>query len=405
MQAFEPAKLSRQILTSCFAAACIGFLLVNMVASKAVANFDGGICREMFDEKQYNQPYYGTWCWWLTKAFVDQEKTPDVILLGSSQMNTAVLATDAQEAQEAVDLLTHRRVNALERRLFTIGASDPRVFNAAIAGAVASDYYMAAKALIAGANKPKIVIIGVSPRDFIDNKLPSASSTEAFRFFSRFVDTGKLTAIAYPDIFARINAQVSLTFEKMPLRQLHGLVDNFLVAQKAEEPKNASKNQLLAAVLNTAQLVKPGEWMIPANIPPMFDDNSDDYIRRYHNPNPASYPIQLAFLNDLLNWLNKENIKVLVVAMPTLPENRQLLPNEFWSDYRLKLSRLCQNNGAYWVDVSHCSDFEKSDYGDYVHLNASGGAKILDVFSEGIAKRQDLMAAIKEQRGSLASRP
>lgn len=407
MQAFEPAKLSRQIITSCFVVAAIGFALVNLVVGRTVGASDGRICREMFNEKEYHQPYYGSWAWWLVKEYVEQKQSADVVVLGSSQINTAVLATDAHESQQVIDTLTHREITSLERRLNdAVSGGNLKAFNAAIAGSVASDYYMVARALFGGYAKPKLVIIGVSPRDFIDNQLPVASATEPFRYFSQFVDTGKLTQLAYPDPIARINAQLGMTFDKLPLRQVHSMVDTYLMSQKKEDTKKHSGNALLAAVSNAAQVVKPGEWMIPANMPPIYVDNSYEYVKRYKDPNPPNYPIQLAFFDELLSWLNKENIKVLVVGMPTRPENRALLPTIFWSNYRLTLNGLCERNGAHFVDVSHCNDFEKSDFVDTVHMNAAGGAKILDVFAESIAKRKDLFAAIKLQDATgIASRP
>lgn len=403
MQAFDH-KLTRQIIGSCFVVAALAFLVVNLVVGKVVGKSDGRICREMFNEKEYHQPFYGSWCWWLTKEYVDTQPSPDVVVLGSSQINTAVLATDAHESQQVIDTLTHREITSLERRLNDVSGGNLKAFNAAIAGSVASDYYMVAKALFGGYAKPKLVIIGVSPRDFIDNQLPVASATDPFRFFSQFVDTGKLTELAYPDPITRLNAQIALTFDKLPLRQVHSIVDTYLLGQKKDETKKHSGNALLAAVSNAAQVVKPGEWMIPANMPPIYVDNSYEYVKRYKDPNPPTYPIQLAFFDELLSWLAKENVKVLVVGMPTRPENRALLPPAFWSNYRITLKALCERNGAYFVDNSHCSDFEKSDFVDTVHMNASGGAKILDVFAEGIAKRQDLLAAIKDGTG-IASRP
>lgn len=405
MQGFEPAKLSRQVITSCFVVAALAFLVVNLVVGKTVGASEGRICRELFSEKEYHQPGYGSWAWWLTKEYVDAKTPADVVVLGSSQINTAVLATDAHESQQVIDTLTHREINSLEKRLNkTVGDGHLKVFNAAIAGAVASDYYMVAKALFGGYSKPKLVVIGVSPRDFIDNELPVASATAPFHYYSQFVDTGKMTQLAYPDPIARLNAQLAMTFDKLPLRQVHSIIDTYLLGQKKDEPKKHSESALLAAVSNAAQVVKPGEWMIPANMPPIYVDNSYEYVKRYRDPNPPNYPIQLAFFDELLSWLAKENVKVLVVGMPTRPENRQLLPPAFWSTYRLTLNNLCQRNGAYFIDVSHCNDFEKCDFVDTVHMNASGGAKILDVFAEGIVKRQDLLAAIK-QDASIASRP
>lgn len=406
MPAFDPAKFSRQLFTSCFAVAIIAFIVVNVFVGKTVGSADGHISRDMFSEKEYHQPFYGSWAWWMAKKYVDQESTPDVVVLGSSQINTAVLATDAHEEQKVIDSLTHREITSLARRLNnTVGGGNLKAFNAAIAGSVASDYYMVAKALFDGYAKPKLVIIGVSPRDFIDNQLPVASATEPFRFFSQFVDTGKLTELAYPDPVTRVNAQLGMTFDKLPLRQVHSMVDTFLRGQKKEVAEH-SKNALLAAVSNAAQVVKPGEWMIPANMPPIYVDNSYEYLKRYKDPNPPTYPIQLAFFDELLSWLNKENVKVLVVGMPTRPENRNLLPPIFWSNYRATLQGLCESNSAYFVDISGCNDFEKSDFVDTVHMNASGGAKLLDVFAEGIAKRNDLLAAITGKNATgIASRP
>lgn len=332
----------------------------------------------------------------MAKGFLDQKMPPDIVLLGSSQMNAAARAGDAKLMNRAVDCVLHREVYSLETALENAGLPRNNVVNCSLDGAMASDYWMTARALLTDDHKPKIVILGVSPRDFIDNKLVSASSTEPFRFFSRYVDSGKLSQLAYPDPLARLNAQLEWSLNSLPTRTLHSSIEALLSSNQLRGDKPQTQ-EVLGVVRDSQMMVKPGEFMEPAKTEGFWVDNSHEYIGRYKNSSPPCYPIQISFFKEFLGMMRDQNVQVLVLGMPTLAQNRNLLSDQFWNSYRNQISSICRDYNASWLDISASPDFDASDFIDTVHVNSKGGDKIFAVMAEKLGSDANLDKALKSK--------
>jgi hypothetical protein len=354
--------------------------------------------RSSFAESNYLSPMYGTWTWWMARSFVREEAPADVVLLGSSQVNSPSWAADALLTQKPVDCLDHREVFALEHALKSalVLAHSPKVMNCAVQGGMASDYYMIERTLFQEGHKPKVVVLCVSPRDFIDNKLAAASATEPFRFFSRFMDAGKLAQLAYTDPVARFFAALDNVTSRVPLRRLNELIANrFASLQEAEKKSGPKRGEELAqAISNGHQQVKLGEWVVPADMKSVFVDNTAEYRQRYANPKPASYQIQITFFRELIQDLHARGCTVLVVQMPTTPGNRALLPQSFWHEFRGSLQSICRDSGSQWADLSEDADFQKQDYLDTVHLNGRGGLKFFNKLAATISGDKKATSAL-----------
>jgi hypothetical protein len=339
---------------------------------------------------------------WTAKAFVRQTQAPDVVLMGSSMMGSATFAADANVLQEALDFVKHRRGATLERDLDKRLGGHIHVFNWALGGAMVSDAYMISKSLFRDNLKPKMVVLGVGPRDFMDNSLSCAGITEPFRFFSRFVDTGRLTGTALPEFFARMEYEVN---KKFPLRKVGMDWQSALASKSQTNGTQKSQDQLLQAISATGD-VSPGDWVIPANMPDIFKDNSKEYQRRFANPNPPGYAGQIEFFKEFISYLKSNDIDVLVVGMPTLWPNRALLPESFWSQWRGTVGSICRENNVQFVDWTDSSNFAIADFLDTVHMNAQGGKKFFDLLADKIAGSPQYVAALegKNQARSLADR-
>jgi len=93
--------------------------------------------------------------------------------------------------------------------------------------------------------------------------------------------------------------------------------------------------------------------------------------------------------------MQQEDIKVLVVGMPSLPMNRALLPDSFWQEFRGQLLATTKAHGAEWLDLTDSTAFEKSDFLDTVHLNASGGEKLFALMAANIHDRDSLASSLR----------
>lgn len=320
------------------------------------------------------------WSWWLARGFL-MNPGADVVVFGSSQMGSAQATADAKYLNRWVDVITHRRISYLEHELSVRNAEGKPalVVSLAMPGAVISDEWLMTAALFTQSTKPRTVVITVAPRDFIDDTLPSPTSTDQFKFFSPFSDLGKLEADAYDDPWLRLDAT---------LRQLPGRVAGTRLQEslKPDKPATTAKAaDVLQAVTAVATDPSPEQWVVPPQMPDTWTDNTMEYKHRFRGPNMAHYRHQMAFFTDWLERLRREHIKTIIVAMPSMEMNRALLPQSFWTKFRSDLQGQCRLNKCAWLDLSDSAEFQKSDYLDTVHLNARGAEKLMPALAKQIA--------------------
>jgi hypothetical protein len=320
-----------------------------------------------------------------------------VVLFGSSLVASATFSADAQHLQQVRDCVLNRDGAAFASDLSKSLGRPVRVFNSALGGAMISDAYMYSQAMFQSGMKPKVVIVGIAPRDFIDNGLPGASATEPFRFCSKFVDLGNLKDHATSDFFAKMGWVID---KELPLsrlkRNLLGEPSNESVVEEKAKADSSVGNKVLQAISAIEGEQKPGVWLIPANMPPIFQDNMKEYINRYKNPNPPIYKDQIAFFEAFLANMRDNDIKVVVVQMPLLAPNRSLLPDTFWKSYDQKIATLCKEYDAHFENWADSDYFVVDDFLDTVHMNASGGLKFYSRLSSVLNEDSSCVVALKQ---------
>ncbi|CAN5452528.1 hypothetical protein BH10CYA1_BH10CYA1_26780 [soil metagenome] len=399
---YESLKKSekKQTLLECRTlSAFLLFVVVNIAISFVVPH-PAKVVDEAFIQASTSEArQQGKWTWWITRNYLGRRTAPDIALMGSSQMGSATFAADAHTLNQVLDCVTHRSGSTLEKEIFDRTGKRIDTYNFAMGGSMASDAYMISKALFKGDKKPKMVVVGVSPRDFIDNTLPSVSSTEPFTFFAPFVELGELTNIAFPDVLAEANFIVK---QNLPLERIHEAAD--AAAKKYQQeaptkmtaiPKASEHRTLLRAVLGSVDEVRLNEWLIPATIPAwIFEDNTKEYLNRFKNCRPPIYKAEKAFFNEFLANMDALHIPVLVVGMPSLAANRTILPNDFWTEFRGDIDGMCKAHNAKWVDNTDNPNFVMTDYLDTVHLNASGGTKIFSAIAKSIVADPEMVSVV-----------
>src|SRR5271156_2210850 len=93
------------------------FLLLNAAVWIWLGPASAPLTAATMSESNFTSPMYGTWTWWMVRGFLRQERPADVVLLGSSQVNSPSWAADAHLTSTPVDCLEHREVTTLERSL------------------------------------------------------------------------------------------------------------------------------------------------------------------------------------------------------------------------------------------------------------------------------------------------
>jgi hypothetical protein len=143
--------------------------------------------------------------------------------------------------------------------------------------------------------------------------------------------------------------------------------------------------------------VRQGQWRVPAEPPYVFIDNTREYLRRYKNPNPPCLAGEKAYFHALLTFLKQEDIKVVVVGMPSLQSNRDILPPTFWSQFKNYLQTETVASGGSFIDLFSDKRFESHDFLDTVHLNRWGGGKLIAVLAQELAKNSEITAVLGNQ--------
>jgi hypothetical protein len=85
----------------------------------------------------------------------------------------------------------------------------------------------------------------------------------------------------------------------------------------------------------------------------------------------------------------------MVVSLPLTPQNRALLPQQFWTLYRDRLRQLCCQSDAHWLDLSQSTAFGQHDYSDCVHLNGFGGMKLCREVAFGVTACKPVLEVLK----------
>ena len=351
--------------------------------------------------------------WWLARSYMTAEQQPEIVLCGSSQIG-GLQAADARILNKPIDFVENHHCDVLERDLKNALGVKPYVFLSALPGAMVSDHFAIAKSLFSAHGKPALLVLTVSPRDFIDNTLPGAGATEPYRFFSSHCDLSAYSDLAYNDPWSRFTHLVS---SEIPLRRLTLAVDD--ASKKWSEQNQAASvgtadgatsqssvdtsSQQVKFVMGGYQgNIRPGEAVLYPSSLKIFVDNVNDYKKRYRNTHPANYEAQMTYFKNYLSYLNDQGVRVLVVGMPLTEMNRTILPNDFWQEFRGRLMLSCGGAGAEWLDLSENPDFTVSDFVDSVHLNADGGIKLAAKIAARVATTPELAAALSHKAPSVA---
>lgn len=414
----------RKLFTSRTLAALVLFVVANIFIFGQFANHDKELTVQILTDNPNEKRQEGRWVWWVSRNYLKDHPDAEVALMGSSQMSSAVYSAECNYLNKDVDCVTDKKSEKLSDMLGSRLGVNPKTYVFAMGGAMASDHYLLAKSLFTKKHKPKLVVVGLNPRDFIDNTMSSVSSTEPFYFLAPYVNLGELANCAFKDPIERLEWAINdhlpimatgrIIKEAIPKlsKNLSNLVALSLTGKEipdaveekvTEKPNNIAQKEekttvdILNAVYGKQSEVKPGTWVLPPQKSYAFLNNMHEYERRYKDPYPATYTPQKKFFKAFLKHLKDENIEVLVLGMPSLWPNRELLPDQFWSDFRNFISSSCSEYGATFVDLSNKDKrFNNRCYLDTVHLNQKGGAKLLEDIANQITKSKRLAQSLKQ---------
>lgn len=351
-----------------------------------------------------NQYPYHSWTSWALDGFVAQKQAPNMVFMGSSLMLVPIDGVDADVYNKKIDGAEHHASEYFEE-VFSKAAGTPiKTYNFSLPGEMPSDAYLITKWLLSqsSAQKPEAIVFGVGPRDFMDNLLPSAASTDPYRFLTRFVSVAPVASLAMPGWSERFNYElgrsnyfygnrtdICMLFNQYASAAINAILpktkpmDPTLVHQLLPEykPFALEKEQAFFRPPSAAELAS-------------FTDNLEEYRKRYKKLNMATFHTQMNFITRAIQAAKEQGIHVVLVAMPITDLNRELISDSAWALYQKSIHELATTSGATLVDFSESSCFNRKDFSDTVHLHARGGRKFLDLLAERLVDDQALLTAL-----------
>ncbi len=343
--------------------------------------------------------------------------TPDVVLFGSSLMMIPTTCAEADFQGKIIDPVLEPYSNKLSQLLKSRGRAFQRCFNFAMPGAVISDHYLVSKALFKENQRPRLVVLGITLRDFMDCGVDSVAATPAYNYFHRYLSEAELDELvktgqggAWQNRDYLVNKWLYIYGRRLELQKLvqtaaSRTTTDALQALKlpmAAKPalsyeelckprENSLKNQKdNIDALMAAQEVKPGNFLILPNMQLPWQDNTREYKKRFAHKNEAVFKGQMACLDKLLALNESLGIETLIVNMPVTPMNMKLMPRGSYERYNAALNTVAQTRQVKVLDLN--GSFDMSCFRDTVHMNGKGGAALLNSIAAALSedKREQL---------------
>ncbi len=357
----------------------------------------------IFRADAYDNPAHNL-VWWKVQGYRSLTTAPDVVLMGSSLMYRVTTCGEAHYRQEPVDPTIDHQVKCLQDTIAQLSSQPVSTFAIGLHGAMISDYYALARALFTEAKHPKVVVLGLGPRDFIDNRFPGLLSSQTAQYAKRIAREPLFEESELPkkDILQKaIQDNIPLYTHK----------DDFLCYEKAIERGaityyfdeilhrshgGMSMNQFaIQMLLGDPQELLIGQW---AQHPKdqsetAWNDNSNEYKIRYLPFNAKSLNQQLGFLDRLIAHCSSIGTNVIVVNMPLLPENLRILPPGVYENYLTSVSKRCNHPNTEFWNLNNQKLFSKSDFNDTVHLNGAGSVKLERMIASRLASSNRSLAS------------
>jgi len=311
-------------------------------------------------------------------AFKEADADPKILFMGSSLVLASMTQAESNFLAKPIARMVHRR-NYFTEQLLSDFSARPRAYCMAIGGSMSSDDYLLLKNVILPAHKPDALVIGVAPRDFQDNLMPSVPSTETFRsqanmfdaveYFSRKrrINSNELIEVALGRLCAFYNYRTDIR-DYMVLRikktmqacmpwvafyryDEHGVLRPTRHGQFPEEVKGTP-------------MILPNESM--PHMP--VQTTLENYRLRYAPINSQQNAQQFSYFERLLKLCRERQIKVVVVNMPLSRANLALVPDGFYAYYKQRVTEACQSYDVELVDMCIEPYTRDGMFADGVHL-------------------------------------
>jgi len=286
-----------------------------------------------------------------------------VVLMGSSIMDTPF-----GRYNKILDYYYYvARSSTTEEHLKSDTKENIGVANLCLEGAMISDQYILLKKYVSTRSPVPIIVLGITPRDFIDPLFRKPEETTTFRSLVNITDIYIWPYyIKKPEQFLEFALnQFSLAYRYRTalLCRLKQQINNQFIGSPDQNHNRPVKNQ----VNNPSH-----------NRELRFAESMKDYAKIYSDKDKGpSYCCQMNFLKQLLKLCHHSQIPMLLMNMPLTQSNRDAMEPGFYQRFKEMVAGLANENKIIFLDASDSSVFkDDQDYWDCAHLNDVGGEKL-----------------------------
>lgn len=358
-------------------------------------------------------PAAHTWIWWATTEYLATQPPPDVVLMGSSLIMHSVSRCEADYVGRDIDYVTHHKSTYLRNSLMNkLPGYNGECFNFALPGGMLSDDFIIGRAMFNQQRKPKVLVLGLSLRDFMDTCVHCAGSTPAFRYLKRYCPIDDIVTLAWPEPWRQVEYYMGKGFylygKSLDLQVIAAESAKKLSSQLLPAPANAAVCQTdytQNLPVNLRSEVEKGMFIVQSKPKYDFEDNRPIFRKRYRNRNEKLFAVQKEFLEKLLQQCNDLGIKVVIANMPLTPDHHEILPPGQYPDYLAMLEQEAHKYGCTYIDLNTDPQFTRRDYYDTCHMNGTGGKKFLDTLIAKIQATPQLASTLTKPNTELASKP
>ncbi|MFA7336429.1 MAG: hypothetical protein WC028_06560 [Candidatus Obscuribacterales bacterium] len=330
---------------------------------------------------------------WVSKfpPYLDSKIRPDVLIVGSSLPMAAFALADkkfaeSKSAEDQDGLRTYTEAAVFKKGMLEKLGISARVENFSCAGGMVSDTYIFLKRLIDEGRIPRMVLYGISPRDFVDNMMPPLGQSPLFEVVSDWGFEIPKEGLSTPQYLSCICANYSYYYKT---RRKHRNVLTAITADALGRPRDlftASHNRHNENRLDLPtgeQEKETKETAAPANNP--VETDLHWYKKRYNPLNTDRFENETAYLKKLVTLCENHQVILVLIGMPLTEPNKKLMPPQLVSSYVEALAGVQDNNQVKWVDLANTSSFAPQDFSDSAHLNRVGSMKFQKLLLEKMA--------------------
>lgn len=347
------------------------------------------------------------WTWWILNDLRTHEDEYNVAMLGSSLMVDAVSGCDANYLNKNLEQTSYHQAEYVNQVLGTTFGGNYKAFNLSLPGLMPSDAYMIVNSMFNLGHKPKVILYGIAPRDFIDSTLQSPLDTETYNYLGRLVDLQAIAPELYKDPQTRFNHWLqrnvflyghSLDAQLEATEATQRFVDKVVPQPYTEKPftywdrvkliPSYKKGELYP----TAMVTSPIDQKFKLQ---QFKDNTKDYADRYRKPREEVFALQELFLGRLAALCHDNDVQLVLLNMPLTKKNVELLGDARYAQYLARVGAFARQHDMPFLDLNDLDRYSIEDFHDLVHLNGYGARKFFDQMAIELAKNEKTSKRLK----------